>query len=272
MIRSKPSLRIAAMTQAYQEEVMLPLWVRHYSALVGRENLVILDHGSEPPVRFEGVRIEIIPRSEIDEWDRINGFSEWQTRLLADYDWVINVDTDEFVVARPDRWTSIEERLSVCPPGTRRCVGVEVIDPGNTSPLDWSQPILGQRPLGVVKSWSCKPAVSSVPTSWTPGFHTANTPSIFDHNLWLFHLKFADLGYLLRRLALTRSLKWSEAMLTSGLSASHRVPDHTMRQRLAQYQARHTEGTLDDYLATNPDPNSADSPLLRIPDALLTTL
>lgn len=74
------SLRIAVITECYQEQTMLPLWIKHYSRLVGQENLFILDHGSVPPVQVDGnIHVERIPRHEyLDEWDRVRVISEWQ--------------------------------------------------------------------------------------------------------------------------------------------------------------------------------------------------
>lgn len=83
------------MTKAYQERTMLPLWARHYEKLVGRENLLVLDHGSSPAISIDGVRTERLPRGPVDEYDYIEILSVWQRKLLSEYDWVITTDTDE---------------------------------------------------------------------------------------------------------------------------------------------------------------------------------
>lgn len=265
--------RVAVMTKAYQERTMLPLWVRHYEKLVGRENLLVLDHGSSPAISIGGVRTERLPRGPVDEYDYIEVLSVWQRKLLSEYDWVITTDTDEFIVPNPQLFSSLTAMLRDIPSGTRRCVGCEVIDPGApTQPLDWSLPILRQRPLGVLSKWSSKPAVSSVPTDWMSGLHTAHTPSIFDHALWLFHLKYADEQYLMERLALTRALDWSARSVAEGLGRSHRVPDIAMRRAMEHYRSTIAPGTLDDVLSKQSDPDTLTSPMMAIPDVFLDCL
>lgn len=268
------SVRIAVITECYQEQTMLPLWIKHYSRLVGQENLFILDHGSVPPVQVEGnIHVERIPRHEyLDEWDRVRVISEWQQKLLQTYDWVISVDTDEFILPRPSRWSSLGEYLSQCSAETCRCVGVEVIDPIIKPPVDWSQPILRQRSNGVITSWSCKPSVSCVPTTWDPGFHRCNNPHLFTHDLWLFHLKYADQDHLLKHSEIMRKIPRSLEEIQNSIGISHLFSEDVIIKRLNQYRARIKEGTLDDYLVTQPDPNNALSSCLAIPEEFLDLL
>ncbi|QDH17254.1 glycosyltransferase family 2 protein [Swingsia samuiensis] len=265
--------KIAAITQCYQEDIMLPLWVSHYSKLVGRQNLWVIDHGSSPPVTLEGVNVINSPRSACDDEEKAHTLSTWHNKLLSNgYDWVISTDTDEFITHNPSHYETLADYLSHCPSSIRRCVGVEVLDPGDVPPINWEKPILQQRPCGIITKWSCKPAVSALPTSWLPGQHDAMQDSIFDHNLWLFHLKYADETHLFQRLAFTRSLVWSEGSLASGHGSSHRVPDIAMQHHLNRYRSRKAEGNLSTFLASNPDPKEVDSPLLDIPEVFQSLL
>lgn len=268
------SLRIAAVTQCYQEQTMLPLWIKHYGRLIGKENLFILDHGSNPPVEIEdNIHVERIPRAEyLDQWDRVRIISEWQQKLLQTYDWVICVDTDEFIMQRPSRWTSLSDYLKQCSVQTCRCVGVEVIDPMIKPAMDWSKPILQQRSYGVITSWSCKPSVASVPTSWDPGFHRCKNDSHFTHDLWLFHLKYADQKHLLEHSAIMRQIPRNRENIKEGMSTFHLAPDRVILNLLNHYRSSIREGNLDDYLATNPDPNNAESSCLAIPEEFLKYL
>lgn len=266
-------MRIAAITQCYQEDVMLPVWTAYYSRLVGAGNLRVIDHGSEPPVSIADVAVTTVPRTAFDDEEKVANLSTWQDRFLQEgYDWVICCDTDEFVVLRPDAAVDLKDYLATCERGVRRCVGVEVIDPGTAPALAWDRPILRQRPSGIITKWSCKPLVSSVRTTWTAGLHDSREESVFDHNLWMFHLKYADETHLMERLAFTRALAWSERALKAGHGGSHRVPDFAMKHHLQGYRGRRAVGTLDRYLAETENPETVDSPLLDIPEIFLDTL
>lgn len=191
---------------------------------------------------------------------------------MQTYDWVISVDTDEFILLRPSRWSSLGEYLSQCSAETCRCVGVEVIDPIIKPPVDWSQPILRQRSNGVITSWSCKPSVSRVPTAWDPGFHRCKNPHLFTHDLWLFHLKYADQKHLLEHSEIMRQIPRRTEDIRDGVGISHLLSEAVIIRHLNQYRARIKEGVLDDYLETQPDPNEALSPCLAIPEEFLDCL
>lgn len=267
-------LRIAAITKCYQETTMLPIWIRHYARLVGKDNLFILDDGSDPPVKAEQyIYVEHIPRRKyLDEQDSVNIMSEWQHKLLKLYDWVLCIDTDEFIIPRPSRWTSLHEYLAQCSAKTCRCVGVEIIDPLIGKPVDWSRPILKQRSKGTIKSWSCKPSVSSVPTQWEPGFHRCQNETLFAHDLWLFHLKYADQNHLLERSKLRRRIPRNPEDIKNGLGTSHLISDNVLIRFLKSQRSKIGTGTLDDYLITNPDPDNADSLYLDIPHEFIDFL
>ena len=59
--------RYAAMTMVHREAVYLRLWIRHYAAIVGRENLYVLVHGGDPEIMqiAEGCRLIYLPRLEV---------------------------------------------------------------------------------------------------------------------------------------------------------------------------------------------------------------
>jgi hypothetical protein len=53
----------------------------------------------------------------------------------------------------------------------------------------------------------CKPVLIRRPVNWAPGFHNIDAPPRFDE-LFLFHLRYADLESGLARLARTRAQAW----------------------------------------------------------------
>ena len=55
----------------------------------------------------------------------------------------------------------------------------------------------------------CKPVLIRTPVDWAPGFHSVPAAPAFG-DLFLIHLRYADLGRGLMRLARTRSQPWQE--------------------------------------------------------------
>lgn len=267
--------RIVAFTLCYKEHVMLPLWINHYSKLVGRENLLILDHSNDPPVTIDGIKTEVIPRPNYDEVTRLNAIKTWQKKLLESYDWVIFSDTDEFIIFSPSSvQTTLQDYLERQKSQIIRCVGVDVIDPGNVPSIDWTQPILQQRPKGVISNWSCKALISSVANDWNPGFHTTNSPSTLDTHFWLFHLKYADETHLMKRLSMTRQFEWSIESTKAGYGGSHRVSDLVMKKHLNNLRNNKGNGNLDDFLQnlSNVNIDKIHSPLMDIPQDFIPRL
>lgn len=265
-------LRIAAFTMCYKEHVMLPLWIKHYEQLVGRENLFILDHSNDPPIQINDIKCEVIARPNYDEVTRLNTIKTWQNKLLETYDWVIFSDTDEFIVFRQSPNTTIQDYLKQHQSQIIRCIGVEVYDTGDVPPVNWGLPILEQRHKGAISNWSCKSLISSTANDWTPGFHTTNSTSTADYNFWLFHLKHADEAHLMQRLSMTRQFDWSEDSIRSGFGGSHRIPDFVMKYHLKTIRKKQADGTLDDFLKNSPDLDTISSPLMDIPKDFLPLL
>lgn len=91
-------------------------WFRHYSRLLGPENLYVVSHGADPRIQeiCPGASVLTIPR------DRLQGFDHWRGRmlngfqqgLLEIYDWVIRSDADELICLDPARWGSLADMLA----------------------------------------------------------------------------------------------------------------------------------------------------------------
>lgn len=60
--------------------------------------------------------------------------------------------------------------------------------------------------------------------------------------------------------------------IKEGMSTFHLAPDRVILNLLNYYRSSIREGSLDDYLATDPDPNEAESPCLAIPEEFLKCL
>ena len=101
---------------AYKDHWALSQWFRHYSRLLGPENLYVVSHGADPRIQeiCPGASVLTIPR------DRLQGFDHWRGRmlngfqqgLLEIYDWVIQSDADELIFLDPARWGSLADMLA----------------------------------------------------------------------------------------------------------------------------------------------------------------
>jgi hypothetical protein len=93
--------KVAAVTMVYNEDVYLPIWMKHYSRQVGVENCYVVDHGSTDGSTENLGRCNVlrIPRSPYDPFKQSAFNSEFCSSLLHWYDWVVYSDVDELVMA-----------------------------------------------------------------------------------------------------------------------------------------------------------------------------
>jgi len=264
------SFGVAAMTMVYNEAYFLPAWCRHYGAQLGYENLLVLDHGSDDGSTANlPCRKMDLARFVLDEEARAANLSALHKSLLNTHEVVIYVDADEFLVARPDKYPSLSAFLVHRPAGIIRCAGVSVVQHAPDLPkLDLAAPILRQRPYGVAEHWSCKPVAARVPVNWRPGLHDCAEPTVFDPDLWMFHLKHADYAHAFERLALTRTLRWRD----DRYAGSHRITDEVLAASFHRRQASRRETSLADVDFAEIIRRRGESPLCRIPEAFRGSL
>jgi FkbM family methyltransferase len=186
--------RAAAITMVYNESYFLPIWLRHYGAHLGLDNLFVVDHGSDDGSITSDVKNRIrIPRDVFDDNVRRQMITNLHSALLYYFDVVIYTDCDELLVPRPSKYATMLDYLKQTRAATIRSVGINVMPhERGMPPLDLTKPLLLQRPYGFPTHWYFKPLVSAEPIRWVPGFHDAEEQSMFDPDLWLFHLKFAN--------------------------------------------------------------------------------
>ncbi len=208
---------LAVVTMVYDEPIFLPLWVRHYCAQVAPGHLYVVDHGSDDgstdPARLvAGLNVVRIPRSPQDDDRRCRFISDFCAALLSWYESVIYVDVDEILVADPALHASLADYAAALDPqAVIAAIGLDVVhSPDDEPALDWSRPVSLQRHWLRFTSAMCKPVLIRRPVRWAPGFHNIDAPPRFDE-LFLFHLRYADLQSGLTRLTRTRRQAWISA-------------------------------------------------------------
>ena len=223
--------KVAAVTMAYNETALLPVWARHYARQVGADYCYVVDQGSsEAPDLPPGVNRLRLPHADHDEARNARFVSGLTGALLECYDWVLHSEVDELVLADPRHFTSLPAFCATALATTVSAVGLDVQQVPALEPrLDIGRPVGSQRGWARFTSAMCKPVLSRKPLSWAPGFHSSDQPLMFAP-LYLFHLHWADRELGLQRLANTRNRPWA-----GGSFAAHdRIDD---AQWLAVFEA-----------------------------------
>ncbi len=212
---------LAVVTMVYNEAQFLPVWLRHYTAQAPAQHCYVVDHGSSDgstrPDRLPvGLNLVRIPRSPQDDHRRCGFVSDFCAALLVWYESVIYVDVDEMLVADPALHVSLADYAAMLPQGAViSAIGLDLVHgPQDEPALDWDRPVSAQRRWLRFSSAMCKPVLIRRPVRWAPGFHNIDAPPQFDE-LFLFHLRYADLPSGLARLARTRSQAWGSAQAGS---------------------------------------------------------
>ena len=209
-------MKVLAITMAYNEGLTMKRWLAHYGRELGEDGLLVLDHGSD-----DGSTNHIgragrlpIPRVQFDDGERTRFVTDLQRALLTYYDVIIYTDCDELLVADPQFYSGLRDYLERMPEDCIRPVGMDIFQARDReAALDEGRLISEQRKYAWFKSSLCKPLITKAPIRWLPGFHSCDREAPIDTKLFLFHTKNADFAGAMKRLALTRTLPWSEKSL-----------------------------------------------------------
>jgi tetratricopeptide (TPR) repeat protein len=228
--------RVCAITNVYNEAFNLPIWLKHYGGQVGIRNCVVLDHGSDDGSTedLRGAGVIRMPRGPVyDERHRMRMVTDLANNMLNYYDAVLYSDCDEMLVADPARWEDLTEYCRAMRAPVVHAIGLNLRqDITREGPISPALPVLSQRSLVQFVGAMCKPLVIREPISWGGGFHSCQHPPRFD-DLYLFHLRHADLGQALARLRTTREIRFAR----EGGGKHHRRDDFDLAE--ANYCTTH---------------------------------
>lgn len=230
--------RLAVFTHVHDDSDGLRLWERHYARLVPHRCLYVVDHGSSrPPQEVLDPRTQVvsIPRGEVDHLNIGQFCAYFQRFLLCQFAWVIHVDCDELLVHEQ----GVEAFLArlddpAYGPIVKAGRAAELLDhTGGAEPLDPCAPVSLQRHVLNGAPYYLKPVLAREPTSWGVGFHHAmeDTQVTADDELWLLHLRYADLSMAARREGI-----WTDA--PQSRSAQAFTPQDHRRHTLAGLQEK----------------------------------
>ena len=219
---------IAIITTVYNEDVLLPIWLRYYGAHLGREHLYVIDDGSNDgsTTGLDGVNVIRLERAPIDQDSRAFTVSLFHREMLKHYDVVIFTDVDEFLVVDPLVKLGLADYIGKHAGAHTNAIGFDVIH--NQFDEAIYSPDLGvfrqRRYLKFTRAY-CKQLIHREPVLWMPGFHYTNMSRSPGVGLYLFHLRAVDYELSRRRINNRNKLAWSERSLRKGQGAQNRLDE-----------------------------------------------
>ncbi len=243
--------RRAVLTMVHDEPVFLPIWLRYYSRFFAPEDIYVLDHDtSDGSTDHDGfVRIRVSYES-VDRIWMVRTMEAHQHDLLDRYDAVLVTDVDEIVAPRPECGT-LGDYIDALDEEFVNCLGYEVIHMvDREGPFDPSRPVLDQRGYWFQNAAYNKPALTTEPCRWEPGFHgRRDGRKQVDPDLVMIHLHRMDFETSLARHRERRSRPWGERDLREGWGRHNLIVDEAEFARWF-----YTENTFDELQALEVQP------------------
>ena len=217
--------RGAALTIVRDEPVFLPIWLRYYSRFFPPEDLYVLDHGStDGSTQAGGFNWIPVSHDTVDHTWMVRTMEEHQHELIERYDAVVVTDVDEIVAPDPSLGT-LGDYIDRFEEPYVNCLGYELIHlVDREAPFDPGRRVLDQRGYWFASDIYDKPALSTVPMEWVPGFHrSADLQMRPDPDLRLIHLHRMDYEICLARHRYRQTRDWNERDVELGWASHNRI-------------------------------------------------
>lgn len=218
-------MKAAAVTYIFNEDINLAIWIDHYGREFGRENLFIIDSGSDqkPSVNLEGINVINLPNISFDDANKSFALSALQNTLTRYYDCTVISDCDEILVANPQKYTDLKDYIQNGLSDYATAIGLNIVHAiDREPPMDYNQPILSQRHYAIFNSFETKTLISRLPLSWSPGLHYTKNPQKIDPDLFNFHLKLFDYDTAMKRHTKNKSNIWQNTQ--EMIKSHHHTP------------------------------------------------
>ncbi len=192
--------RIAVVTDSISKSFYFPLFLNYYRRELPDADIYVLTPAGRADLfaEFDLAGIIELPIDFYDDTVRAKAMSDLVTELTTRYTHVVRVDCDEFAVADPRRFASLQDYIAECRRDYVTAYGYDIVAAPSDPPLDFSKPILGmQRKFAFALNALNKTCLTSIPMTWGRGFHACQMPPAFD-GLFLMHLKRADIDMQFR--------------------------------------------------------------------------
>lgn len=221
----QPVQRFCCITMVKDEELFIEQWATHYARELPGCGLIIVDHGSTPPVVETIARLGLTTRVSViampsfpfDDRTKSAILSSLAGAALCGYETVIT--SDEILIPMPSTAaTPLSDLLDGETATFVAPTGVEFIHNADVEKdFDFSQPLLQQRRFVRFHSAYSKPAIwRSNSATFGSGQHHLSEPYVFTSKIALAHLKYVDVKVARNRQAHRSDFQYSNRQLAQG--------------------------------------------------------
>lgn len=204
---------VAVFTVEHNETFYLPIWVKWYGKDIPPEDMYILAHNSNPEMlemleqaKKDGVNVEYLETNEIFNHDWLNSqVHRKQQELLEKYQYVIFTDCDELIEHKNK---TLPQMLVECPEVAYRSDGWEILE------------------NKMYRSYGfCKTAISSIPLSYSHGYHTAVPDFPINKDVTMYHIHKIDYDKAWERNQRIANEQWDAHAIANDLGTHNRIVD-----------------------------------------------
>lgn len=200
-------MKTAAMTRIHRSKQTLGVWLDYYSRFFDELYVFTGKYNGKEADTFDNLKAKYnfsliaLPDEFYSMTCHEKVFAK-QRELLVDHSWVIYSDTDEIVIADPEKYDGLRHFMADTKLDQTFCRGYDVFQRLEELNIDYTKPYLAQRTYwcpDATKSYH-KPCLSRIPTDWAEGFHYIKGREqeieelSLNTDLFLIHLKHADRG------------------------------------------------------------------------------
>jgi len=228
---SSPIRRVAVFTIVRNEPVFLPIWVRYYSKHFANRDIYIIDNGSTDN-STKNLPVQVLEKISDGYFDHkwlTATVSAFQAELLnSGYTHVLFAEADEIVVADPALFPhGLREYVATFSGLHTRVTAWEVVEQPGEYPCNFERTLLSARRYFKRDSRYDKPLLSSLPLSYTLGFHGSTPLPSRDNNLWMLHLNKACRLYAHDRAMWKAKQVFREDEVLAGHGTQHHLTENT---------------------------------------------
>ena len=195
---------IAAISMVRNDTFFADKWIAYYGTQFGLKNLYLFVDGMDQKLPKLADKINCYQVPHVDykrakgDRKRSHRISKFAQDLFENYEAVLAMDIDEFLVVDPIQNKTLIEYLSQDFNGSSlSALGLDVGQhPSIESPIELNKPYLSQRAFAQVSDRYTKPIIAIKPLQWGSGFHRVKGKNFnIDPNLFLFHFGLVDYNY-----------------------------------------------------------------------------
>jgi glycosyltransferase involved in cell wall biosynthesis len=191
-------VKVRVVVPVYNEEAMLPAFLRHYEAVA--DSIVVWDNGSTDATREIAaahplVDLRAFETDAYDELSVLRVLSQTKVESLGKFDWCLFPDCDEILAARDG--SPLRPLLEGAIGDVVLPTGYNLIQAPEEPALDLGRPLLGQRAFGRRSYIYCKPIImrTEADVQFVPGKHRVSIGYVEtrkDPRIVLLHYEMAD--------------------------------------------------------------------------------